>query len=173
MKKKSKVIWFTGLSGSGKSTLSKNLFLKLKQKSYHVCLIDGDKYRRKVKNENNFSKKNIKKNNLDIINHLKKISGKFDFILVAVISPLRITRAKAKEIFGQNYIEIYVRCSLKTLIKRDTKGLYKLAKEKKIKNLIGFNSKVKYETSLYRVLTINTDKINLIDSVKKIIKKIL
>ena len=61
----------------------------------------------------------------------------------------------------------------KTLIKRDTKGLYKLAKEKKIKNLMNFNSKVKYETSLYRVLTINTDKINLIDSVKKIIKKIL
>ena len=85
---------------------------------------------------------------------------------------MRITRAKAKEIFGQNYIEIYVRCSLKTLIKRDTKGLYKLAKEKKSK-FDWINSKVKYETSLYRVLTINTDKINLIDSVKKIIKKIL
>lgn len=173
MKKKSKIIWFTGLSGSGKSTLSKNLFLKLKQKSYQVHLLDGDTYRRKVKNVNNFTKKSIEKNNLDIIDYLKKILGKFDFILVAVISPLRITRAKAKKVFDQNYLEVYVKCNLETLIKRDTKGLYKLAIERKIKNLVGFNSKVKYETSRYKVLTIDTNKMNLKSSINKIIKKIL
>ena len=38
--------------------------------------------------------------------------------------------------FRKNYIEIFIKCSLKELIKRDTKGLYKLARQKKIDKLI-------------------------------------
>ena len=37
------------------------------------------------------------------------------------------------------------------------KNLYKLAFSKKLKNLIGFNSYVKYEKSDYKVLTIKTN----------------
>ena len=46
---------------------------------------------------------------------------------------------------GKDYFEVFTKCNLKTLINRDTKKLYEKAKKNIIKNLIGFNSKIKYE----------------------------
>ena len=124
-----KILWFTGLSGAGKSTLSKILGIKLSKLSFKVKIIDGDIFRTKNKNKNNFSKTNILKNNLSIINYIKKIQKKYDFILVSVISPLLITRNLARTKFGLNYFEIFVKCKIKTLEKRDTKQLYARAKK--------------------------------------------
>ena len=167
-----KILWFTGLSGTGKSTLAKILNGKLSQLNFKVKIIDGDNFRKKNKNDNNFSKTNIIKNNISIINHVKKIQNKYDFILVAVISPLVKTRNIARIKFGKNYFEIYVKCKIKTLEKRDTKKLYAKAKKNIIKNLIGYNSKIKYEISKYKKITINTDKLSKFKSIKTIIKKV-
>ena len=168
-----KIIWFTGLSGSGKSTLSKALSYFLKKKKYKVKIVDGDKFRKKNKNLKKLNKKNIYLNNISIINYISKIQKKYEYILVAVISPLLKTRILSKKIFGDNYFEVYVYCSNKTLIKRDTKGLYKLAKNKIINNLIGYKSKINYQKSKYRKIIINTDKTNVNDSINKIIKRII
>ena len=168
-----KILWFTGLSGSGKSTLSKILNKKLLQLNFKVKSIDGDSFRKKNKNNNNFSKNNIIKNNLSIINNVKKIQNKYDFILVAVISPLVKTRNIARIKFGKNYFEIYVKCKIKTLEKRDTKKLYAKAKKNIIQNLIGYNSIIKYELSKYKPIIIDTDKLSKFKSIKKIFEKII
>lgn len=174
MKKKlSKLIWLTGLSGSGKSTLSNKIFTKLKNLKYKVLKIDGDSFRKKTKNINNFSKKNIIYNNNRIISHIKRLIFKYDFIVVSVISPLLVTRKKAKKLFGNKYFEVYVKCGIKELIKRDTKGLYKKAREKKIINLIGYNSKIKYEESSYKKIIVNTKRESILSSTNLILKKIL
>ena len=167
-----KIVWFTGLSGAGKSTLSKILGIKLSKLSFKVKIIDGDIFRTKNKNKNNFSKNNILKNNLSIINYIKKIQKKYDFILVSVISPLLITRNLARTKFGLNYFEIYVKCKIKTLEKRDTKQLYAKAKKNIIKNLIGYNSNIRYEVSKYKKIIIDTDKLTKFKSINLIIKKI-
>ena len=166
------ILWFTGLSGVGKSTLSKILGIKLTKLSFKVKIIDGDIFRTKNKNKNNFSKTNILKNNLSIIDYIKKIQKKYDFILVSVISPLLITRNLARTKFGSNYFEIYVKCKIKTLEKRDTKKLYAKAKKNMIKNLIGYNSNIKYEVSKYKKIIIDTDKLTKFKSINLIIKKI-
>ena len=171
-KKNCKIIWLTGLSGSGKTTIGKNLLQKLKRNNLKVIAVDGDKFRKKTKTKNKFTKKNIIQNNYAIIDYLEKIINFYDFIIVSVISPLRVTRKKAKKIFRKNYFEIYMKCKIRTLIERDTKGLYKLAKKNKIKNLIGFNSRIKYEKSNYRVVVINSDKLTIKQSVNKILDKI-
>ena len=67
------------------------------------------------------------------------------------------------------YLEVFVRCPLNELVKRDTKGLYKLAREKKINNLIGYNSKILYEKTKYKKIKVNTKMLNLSQSTKKII----
>ncbi len=171
MKKKlSHIIWFTGLSGTGKTTISNYLFQILKKKKFKVLKIDGDKFRKKSKNQNKFTIKNILKNNFKIIEYLKKKQRKYDFILVSVISPLSKTRYFAKYVFKKNYHEAYVNCSFKTLIQRDTKGFYKKAIEKKMTNLIGFRSKIKYERSKYKVIKINTDKLSIHKSAQKVLK---
>ena len=98
-KKESKVVWFTGLSGAGKSTLSNYLSDQLKKLNFTIKKIDGDTFRRKNKTKKNFSKKEIIKNNHEIIKEIKKIQNKYDFILVSVISPLLQTRKYAKKKF--------------------------------------------------------------------------
>ncbi len=168
----SRVVWLTGLSGSGKTTIAKKLQKKLKVKNLKIKRVDGDSFRKKTKNLKNFSKKNIIQNNNLIIDYIKIILKNYDYLIVSVISPLRQTRQRAKNIFGKNYFEVLVQCGIRELIKRDTKGLYKLATEKKIDNLIGYKSKISYENSKYRVISVNTKKLNLSASVDKIIKNI-
>jgi len=167
-KKNAKIVWLTGLSRSGKSTISNYLTKILKKKNFRVLSVDGDIFRKNTRNKNKFTIQNIIKNNLKIINYLEKKITKYDFILVSVISPLKKTRNLAKKIFKKNYFEANVHCSFKTLVKRDTKGLYKKAIEKKIDNLIGFRSKIKYQKSSYKVLKINTDKLSPYKSAQKI-----
>ena len=168
----SRVVWLTGLSGSGKTTIAKKLQKKLKVKNLKIKRVDGDSFRKKTKNLKNFSKKNIIQNNNLIIDYIKIILKNYDYLIVSVISPLRQTRLRAKKIFGKDYFEVLVQCGIRELVKRDTKGLYKLATEKKIDNLIGYKSKISYENSKYRVISVNTKKLNLSASVDKIIKNI-
>ena len=168
-----KVIWLTGLSGSGKTTLSKSLYSKLIKLNFKVKRIDGDDFRKRNKIKNNFSRKNIYQNNISIIKNILRIQKKYDFIIVSVISPLLKTKMMSKKIFGKKYIEVYVKCGLRSLYKRDTKNLYKLAKKGLIKNLIGYNSKIIYEKSKYKKVLIDTEKENIHNSTKKILLKTL
>ena len=70
------------------------------------------------------------------------------------------------------YSEIFTKCSIKNLKKRDTKGLYKLADQRKITNLIGYKSKIKYERSNYKVIIIDTSKYNIKKTTEAIFKKL-
>ena len=171
---KAKILWFTGLSGTGKTTLSKKLNKVLKKQNKTTLFLDGDQFRKKNKflKKDKFNIKSILKNNYSIIKYINKISNKYDFILVSVISPLSITRRYAKKKFKDNYFEIYVYCKIKTLEKRDTKGLYKKAKLKVIKDLVGYNSKIKYQKSNYTVIKLNTDKLTKKDCIRFICKRI-
>ena len=172
-KKEAKIIWLTGLSGAGKTTLANQTYKKLNKYNFKLLKIDGDIFRKKTKNKNNFTKKNIIFNNNRIILYVKKLEKKFDFIIISVISPLLITRKKARKIFKHRYIEIYIKCGLKELAKRDTKGLYKKAKNKLVNNLVGFNSKIKYEKSNYKKIIVDTEKYNISKCTNLILKKIL
>ena len=165
---RSKIIWFTGLSGSGKTTLSNFVSKKLK-KNFKILKIDGDTFRRKKK-LNKFTKRAIIRNNISIINYINKRINKYEYILVSVISPLKKTRIYAHKKFGKNYFEVYTNCNLKELVRRDTKKLYLKAKQKKINNLIGYNSTIKYEKTKYKKIIVNTAKEKVITSANKILK---
>ena len=84
--------------------------------------------------------------------------------------PLKKTREYAFKIFKQNYYEVYVYASIKTLLERDTKGLYNLAKRGLVKNLIGYKSKINYELSNHKYLKINTKTLSTYSCIKKILK---
>ena len=61
----------------------------------------------KNKTKNSFSKKNIYKNNISIIQNIYRIKKKYDFIIVSVISPLKKTRLIAKKLL-ENLILKYL-----------------------------------------------------------------
>jgi len=167
----SKIIWFTGLSGSGKTTLANYISKKLKVKKHKIKIIDGDIFRKKNK-LNKFTKMSIIKNNLSIINYIDKEKSKYDYLIVSVISPLKKTRSLAYKKFKKNYYEVHTKCSLRELINRDTKKLYYKAKMKIIKNLIGFNSKIRYKSYNHKKIIVNTAKESIRESEKKILSSI-
>ena len=168
---KSKIVWFTGLSGSGKTTLSFFISKKLKKKKFKVKIIDGDIFRKK-NNTNKFTKKEITKNNLQIIRYIDNLRKSYDYVIVSVISPLEKTRRYAYKKFKSSYFEVHTKCNLKELIKRDPKKLYEKAKKNIIKNLIGFNSKIKYEPSKHKKIFVNTSKKSIIKCANRILKEI-
>lgn len=165
-----KIIWFTGLSGSGKTTLSNLLFDYLFKKKVRVKIVDGDEIRDNKNND--FSHDGIIQNNKNIIDYCKSIQSEFDYLIVSVIAPFQITREIAKKKFTKNYIEIYLETSISTLIKRDTKGLYKKAKSGEIKNLIGFNLSSPYEKPTKPSLVLSTEIAKPEISFKTLIKYI-
>ena len=89
-------------------------------------------------------------------------------VMTAFISPFKKDRNEARSLISHdNFIEIYCKASLETCEKRDVKGLYKKAREGKIKNYTGIDSP--YEAPENPQLTIDTDKETLNESVSKIL----
>ena len=63
-----------------------------------------------------------------IIDYVNKIKEKYDYIIVSVISPLKKQGPMPKENL-EKLFEVYTKCNLNVLIKRDTKKLYKKLKK--------------------------------------------
>ena len=131
------VIWLTGLSGSGKTSIAKE-FLRITSKQNKFISIDGDDIRLIFNHKLGFSKPERIKH----INHIQKLAkfleqNKLMVIVSALYCNSEILKWNKKNF--KNYIEVFVKTDKKTLIKRDTKGIYKNYKNKKIKNVVGFD----------------------------------
>ena len=162
------ILWFTGLSGSGKTTLCNLLMQKLKSSGYSVEWYDGDRVREELKIESDFSREGILKNNFEVINKINRVKENADFILISLITPFREVREYARNLFGEDYFEIYVKCDKNTLVERDTKGLYKKAIEGKLNNLIGFGDELPYEEPSNADLILETNMFSPEDAIEKI-----
>ena len=165
---KSVVLWFTGLSGSGKSTLAHALEEKLFNMDYRTFVLDGDNVRHGLNSNLDFSADD-RTENIRRISEVSKLMLEAGLIVMtAFISPFKKDRNEARSLISHdNFIEIYCKASLETCEKRDVKGLYKKAKEGKIKNYTGIDSP--YEAPENPQLTIDTDKETLNESVSKIL----
>ena len=169
---KSMVVWLTGLSGSGKSTIANLVEMELFIQGIHTYLLDGDNLRHGVN-------KNLGFSHDDRVENIRRISeiGKL-FVdagivtLIAVISPYKKDRDEVRQKFNKNeFIEVYVKCSLEECEKRDPKGLYKKAREGKIKNFTGIDQE--YEEPILPELIIDTSKQSIKTSVSQLIDYIL
>jgi len=164
-----KILWFTGLSGSGKTTLSNKIKKILEKKGKKILILDGDNIRKILHTNLKFTPKDIKKNNLLICKICLKERENYDYILVSVITPFNESRNLIKKKLKKDLIEIFIDCPLKECIKRDPKGLYKKALDKKIKNFIGISKIVPYEKPLNSDIKIRTDKENIKKSLNRIL----
>jgi len=164
---KSKVLWFTGLSGSGKSTLSNLIEKELHSKNILSYALDGDNLRHGLNRDLNFSDDDRSENIRRIGEVAKLLTDAGVLTIAAFVSPFKKDRDMVKNIVGSdNFIEIYVNASLAECEKRDTKGLYKKAREGEIKNMTGISSS--YEAPANPALEINTDKESINESMKRI-----
>lgn len=161
------LIWLTGLSGSGKSTIASLLEENLHSKGKLTYLLDGDNIRHGLNSDLDFSQEARVEN----IRRIKEVANLFvDAGLITIasfISPYKREREKIRELIGDRFIEVYVKCDLKTCEERDPKGLYKKAREGQIKNFTGIDSL--YEEADNPEITIDTMLLSPHKAVEKII----
>lgn len=156
-----KVLWFTGLSGSGKSTIANKLDEVLSGRGLRTYILDGDNIRMGLNGDLGFSPKDRKENIRRITEVAKLFADSGTIVLTAFISPYREDRNLAREIIGEDFIEIFMNTSLDECEKRDPKGLYKKARAGEIKGFTGIDAP--YEEPLDPELRL--DKMNIKESV--------
>jgi adenylylsulfate kinase len=167
LNQKAKVIWFTGLSGSGKSTIALSLEKRLHEKDFFTQVLDGDNVRTGINNNLGFSEED-RTENIRRIAEISKLFVNCGIItLNSFVSPTNAIRKLAKEIIGKdNFIEIFVDTPIEICEQRDVKGLYKKAREGKIKDFTGITSP--FEAPKNPDLTIKTENRTIENCVEEV-----
>jgi sulfate adenylyltransferase len=131
-------LWFTGLSGAGKSTTAEILTTRLLEHGRQVTVLDGDVVRTNLSQGLGFSKEDRDTNIRRIGFVAAEIARHGGGVICAAVSPYRATRNECRAMVGSDrFIEIFVDAPLDVCEKRDAKGMYRLAREGKIKNFTG------------------------------------
>lgn len=154
-------VFFTGLSGSGKSTIANALMVKLMEMGGRpVTLLDGDVVRKHLSSELGFSKEHRDINIKRIGYVASEITKNGGIAICAPIAPYAATRRAVREMIESYgaFLEVHVATSLEECERRDRKGLYKLAREGKIKEFTGISDPYEEpQNPELRVVTEGTD----------------
>ena len=159
-------LWFTGLSGAGKSTLAHHIAQELRQRGLKVEILDGDEVRTNLSKGLGFSKED-RDTNIKRIGYVCKLLSRNGVVAIsAAISPYKEVRDFNREQIGQ-FVEIYVKCSIEELTRRDVKGLYKKALAGEIKNFTGVSDP--YEAPERPEITVDSGAESVEDSLRTIL----
>ena len=162
-------VWFTGLPSAGKSTLAALLAVELQKRGHKVEVLDGDAARQRLSQRLGFTKED-RDENIRRIGFVCGLLTKHGIVaLVAAISPYRQTRDEVRAGID-NFVEVYVKASLQTCIRRDVKGLYKKALAGEIKGFTGLDDP--YEVPPNPELTIETESETPKESLLRILRKL-
>lgn len=162
-------VWFTGLSGAGKSTLAGQLESVLAARGRKVEILDGDVVRTNLSKGLGFSKEDRDTNILRIAFVAGLLSRNGVVAITAAISPYRDIRDQARRQIG-DFVEVYVRCSLDELARRDVKGLYAKALRGEIANFTGVSDP--YEEPLSPEVVVDSETETVEESLKKIVARL-
>ncbi|MBD0379752.1 adenylyl-sulfate kinase [Paenibacillus sedimenti] len=168
---KSCALWFTGLSGSGKSTLVFTLEKELHLRSIRSYVLDGDNIRHGLNADLGFSEQDRKEN----VRRIGEVSKLFVdaglFVLSAFISPNEHDRAMVRGLFHpDDFLEVYVKCSLEECERRDPKGLYKRARSGELPNFTGISAG--YDVPKRPDIVIDTERLTIEESVRLLIDQL-
>lgn len=135
------VLWFTGLSGSGKSTIANAVESHLNREfGIHTYLLDGDNIRTGLNHDLGFSLADRKENIRRVAEVAKLMYDAGLVVLTAFISPLKEDRMVARNLIGDGFVEVYVRCPIGICEGRDPKHLYEKARRGEIAEFTGISS---------------------------------
>jgi len=132
------VIWLIGLSGSGKSTLGEAITSQLRRLGRSVIFLDGDVIRQVFGNDVDHTIEGRLVNAKRISSLSKFLSDQGVDIVASVLSIFPEWQQWNRDNIS-NYFDVYIKCDIDLLIKRDSKGLYKKAILGEIKNVVGID----------------------------------
>jgi len=153
-------VFFTGFSGSGKSTIANALMVKLMEMGGRpVTLLDGDLVRKNLSSELGFSKEHRDLNIRRIGYVASEITKNGGIAICAPIAPYASTRRAVREDVERFGAFIEVR-----------KGLYKLAREGKIKEFTGISDP--YDVPENPELSVETENVEVDNCAHSVILKL-
>ena len=154
------VLWLLGLSGSGKTTLGSLLRLYLETQGHDVEFVDGDRFRRQF-GFSGFRPKDRQRNIDAMREYVLQAHAQGKVCIVAAITPYECMRQKNRDQLPL-YREVWVRCSLHTLVERDTKGFYARAARGEMDLLTGVSDA--FDEPARADLIVDTDRLSLAES---------
>jgi adenylylsulfate kinase len=160
-------IWLTGLSGAGKSTIAERLAQELERVGRKTDVLDGDVVRTHLSKGLGFSREDRDTNIARIAFVCSLLVRHGAAVISAAISPFAQARNDARVQIGTGFIEVYVRCDLDELVRRDVKGLYAKALRGEIANFTGVSDP--YEPPENPEIIIDTKVQNLEESIAAIL----
>jgi sulfate adenylyltransferase len=166
-------VFFTGFSGSGKSTIANALMVKLMEMGGRpVTLLDGDLVRKNLSSELGFSKEHRDLNIRRIGYVASEITKNGGIAICAPIAPYAATRRAVREDVEQfgAFVEVHVSTSIEECERRDRKGLYKLAREGKIKEFTGISDP--YDVPENPELRVETENVDVDNCAHQVILKL-
>jgi bifunctional enzyme CysN/CysC len=150
------VLWLTGLPAAGKTTIAMRVERELFQRGYHVYALDGDAMRTGLSNDLDFSAEGRRENIRRVAEVAKLLADAGTITLISLVSPSAADRARAREIVGEAFHEVYVAASLATCEARDPKHLYKRARAGEIPGFTGVGAP--YDVPAAPDLVLNTER---------------
>ncbi|MCK8482812.1 bifunctional sulfate adenylyltransferase/adenylylsulfate kinase [Aliiroseovarius sp. S2029] len=166
-------VFFTGFSGSGKSTIANALMVKLMEMGGRpVTLLDGDIVRKNLSSELGFSKEHRDLNIRRIGYVASEITKNGGIAICAPIAPYATTRRAVREEIEQfgAFVEVHVATSIEECERRDRKGLYKLAREGKIKEFTGISDP--YDVPQNPELSVETENVDVDNCAHQVLLKL-
>ena len=146
------IIWMTGLPCSGKTAIAR----KLSKHIPNLAVLDGDEMREWLSPNEDFSQEGIKNHNRKVSKLAKLLLDHKVPVCVSKINPYAEDRKDTRKMLSNyNFIEVYVKCSVDVCEKRDVRGMYKKARNDKIKNFLGINDA--YESPTDPELIVDTE----------------
>jgi adenylyl-sulfate kinase len=165
------VVWFTGLSGAGKSTLSAHLGQALEALGEPTVVLDGDRIRTGLCADLGFSDADRRENIRRVAETARLMRDGGLTVLVALISPFRQERARARAIIGpEAFIEVHVHAPLAVAEARDPKGLYARARRGELPQFTGIDSP--YEPPVTPDVRIDTTRVSPAEATATILARL-
>lgn len=172
--KKGICIYLTGLSGSGKTTLAQALkcfFENDPSETREVIILDGDEIRKNLSAGLGFSRKD-RSINVQRIGYAASLVVRSGGICIcANIAPYQEDRLANRALISKfgKYFEVFMNTPLEICESRDVKGLYKMAREGKIKEFTGISDP--YEEPVGCELIITPD-LSIQEAISQITQKL-
>lgn len=151
------VFLFTGLSGAGKSTIAELLTAKLQEiQDRDITLLDGDVIRQHLSKGLGFSKEDRDTNVKRVGFVASEIARHGGIAICSLIAPYKEARRYVRDLVEHTgvFIEVHVATPLEVCEARDTKGLYRQAREGILKEFTGVSDP--YEVPEHAELVLDT-----------------
>lgn len=157
-----KVFWITGLAGAGKTTIGNALYVKLRETTDCVVILDGDILKQIVGTMVGYSYEDRKQRARSYSNFCRVLAEQGINVIICTIAMFDSVREWNRNNI-ENYIEIFVDVPMEILKERNKKALYSNSS-----NVVGIDVPVELPKNP-DIHLINDGSVSIDDIVKKIL----